>query len=311
MIERDFKVVDVKEIPPVARLYVARRRNDPDRGVEFIDAVDPGVARKLKWIIMVSTQFGCPVGCSMCDVGSIRYRGNLNLNELLFQIRTVFSAHPEIDASTVEKIKLHFARMGEPSLNPAVTRCIEHLARTSRLTGLVPSISTVAPACPVARDFFEELFRIKERYFREGRFQLQFSVHSTDAAARRALIPVRKWNLEDIANVGKKWWRPGDRKVTLNFALAKGVPFDPDVLGRIFDPERFLIKFTPVHPTRRADENGLTENWFVTPPRVARLASEMERRSFSVIVNPPWPEETRGAVSCGQLAACGQEALTC
>jgi len=192
--------------------------------------------------------------------------------------------------------------MGEPSLNHAVLETLSHLGRTGGMPGLMPSISSVAPRCPQSNTFFDRLIGIKNEFFAGGMFQLQFSVHSTDEDARRVLVPIRKWTLEDIAAFGPRWWRAGDRKLTLNFALSESVPFDPDAVERLYSPEMFLLKFTPIHPTRRADENKLTLSWFEAPERVAKLTDELKRRGYHCIVNPTWPEEVYGAVSCGQLA---------
>ncbi|MFH2203557.1 MAG: radical SAM protein [Elusimicrobiota bacterium] len=304
---RSIEIETRRDVPGVGTLYLARRRGDPGRQIEFIEATDPGTPRSDKWILMISTQFGCAVSCAMCDAGAAGYHGNLTLPELRDQILTVFDARPETAAGEVKKLKLHFARMGEPSFNPEVLRCIEELGSEGRLPGLVPSISSVAPSCRGTLDFFEELFRLKERWFSGGRFQLQFSVHSTDEAARRALIPIRKWDLEDIAAVGRRWYREGDRRVTLNFALSREAPCDPAIVARLFSPRSFLIKFTPIHPTARADSSGLTANWYQAPERITSLTSELERRGYQVIVNAPWPEEILSHASCGQLARAAAE----
>lgn len=298
--------IDTLSVVPGAGVYVARRELDPDRWFEFVDASEPGVPRIEKWVIMISTQFGCSVGCSMCDVGGVEYRGNLSVREMLTQLRTVLSAHPEIDPSKVGKLKLHFARMGEPSLNPAVVDTLAHLARAKTLPGLLPSVSTVAPNCSVAEDFFARLYKIKEKHFGGGRFQLQFSVHSTDEDVRGKLIPVLKWSLERIADFGPRWRSPGDRKLTLNFALPDQVPFDPAVLDKIFSPEHFLVKFTPVHPTDSAARNGLSGMWYEPSERIVGLSADLRSRGFEVILNPPWPEELKGGASCGQLATAAR-----
>lgn len=295
-------VRSVREIPNIATLFSASRGDDSAMCFEFIDAVDPGTPRSSKWVIMVSTQFGCAVGCRMCDAGASGYRGNLTQKELDFQIQTVLSRHPEIPWASVPKIKVHFARMGEPSFNPAVLDCLEDLGKRADLPGLMPSISSVAPECAVSRNFFTRLLEVKNRLFSVGRFQLQFSIHSTDSEARAALIPIRKWSFDQIAEFGARWHRSGDRLITLNFALAEDMPCDPDVVKEYFSPQQFLVKFTPIHPTQRAARNHLTWSWYEPPPRISELKNAFEERDFQVIVNPPWPEEVGGEVSCGQLS---------
>ncbi len=300
-------VESVKHIQGFSDLYLASRPHDSSCRVEFIDAVDPPATKQEKWVITISSQFGCVVGCTMCDAGTVPYKGNLTVQELLWQIRTVIAANPDVRPAQVPKIKLHFARMGDPSLNPAVAECLDHLGKEGLLPGLLPSLSTVAPQCGVSHKNLLKWMDHKNSYFTGGRFQLQFSIHSTDEGYRKVHIPVKKWRMTDIAEFGKLWFRPGDRKITLNFALADAAPFDPQVLAGIFSPERFLVKFTPVHPSNRADSAGLTKRWVETPSRLLGLSAELERLGFSVIVNPTWPEEVQGKVSCGQLAAIVEE----
>jgi len=297
-----FNIGAVKDVPGFGTLYSAWRRGEPDKWFEFLDCIDPPTPRSRKWIVMVSSQFGCAIGCRFCDAGYFGYRGNLSVEEILGQVRFVLSAHPEIEAATVPKLKVHVARMGEPTLNEAVLQVLESLGRSGDLPGLLPSISTMAPRCDLSRRFLDDLAKIKDTHFGEGRFQLQFSLHSTDEEARHALIPVRKWDLEEIAAFGERWFKPGDRLVTLNVALSDDIPFAPEVAARIFSPERFLFKFTAVHNTRRGNMNALTKLWCDAPERIAQLAADLERRGFRTIVDPGWPEEARAGLSCGQLA---------
>jgi 23S rRNA (adenine2503-C2)-methyltransferase len=60
-----------------------------------------------------------------------------------------------------------------------------------------------------------------------------------------------------IARYGESFCAPGDRRVTLNFALARDVPLSPTVIADYFDPEIFLIKITPVNPTVGVVQNGI------------------------------------------------------
>ena len=61
-----------------------------------------------------------------------------------------------------------------------------------------------------------------------------------------------------MAAYGERFFAPGDRKITLNFAPARGLPLEPERLQAHFSPERFLVKLTPINPTRTAARAGLT-----------------------------------------------------
>ncbi len=295
------KVISRRSAGALGGLYLGSFRDDPARLAEFVDTVEPGVAKALKWVLMISTQFGCAVGCRMCDAGALGYGGNLDADEMLAQVRQVLADNPGLDAAVHPKLKIHFARMGEPSLNPEVLKALRNLAFELPGNGLLPSLSTVAPQTPAVAPFFENLLRLKDSLYGGGRFQLQFSVHSTDAALRRRIVPIRTWSLEEIAVYGERWVRPGDRKVTLNFAPSGGEDLDPAVLGRVFDPARFLIKLTPVNPTRAADASGATFVWSRPPAALQRVVGRLQARGFETIVSPSLPEEIQAETSCGQL----------
>ena len=232
----------VRRVGDIAGLYSAFRRGDPSRSLEFIDALDPGVPRAKKWVIMVSTQFGCPVGCAICDAGDRPYRGNVSGEEILEQVRRVLAAHPEQDPARVPKLKVHFARMGEPSFNEGVLEALSALGGGGRLPGLLPSVSSVAPRCARSAAFFETLRAVKDRWFRDGMFQLQFSVHSTDDEARRALVPIRTWSLEEMAEFGRRCALQLEEKIlelgAQNVAGFIAEPFQ-GAGGMIFPPESY------------------------------------------------------------------------
>ncbi|MCP4606695.1 MAG: radical SAM protein [Proteobacteria bacterium] len=236
----------------LARVFVAAL--DDKSKIEFVESVQPPFSREEKWVLIVSTLKGCPVGCLFCDAGH-EYRGKLSKEEILAQIEHLILRRYPDGHVPVPKLKIQFARMGEPALNPAVLEVLEELPRRFDLPGLIPSISTVAP---IGQDrFFKELTRIKRERFSGGRFQMQFSVHSTDEKARRKLVPIQTLSLGQMAALGDSFFEPGDRKVTLNFAAASGLPLEPDKLTPLFSPDRFLIKLTPINPTLAAGRSGI------------------------------------------------------
>jgi 23S rRNA (adenine2503-C2)-methyltransferase len=289
----------------LAYVYMLQFGDDPRHLVETVDSIDPRYPRSDKAVIIISTQFGCPVGCLMCDAGG-QFAGNLTAEQMLAQVRFVSARRPENLAS--RKLKVHFARMGEPALNPAVLEALERLPSELPTPHLLPCISTVAPRG--ARAFFAELLQIKERLY-DGRFQLQFSINTTDEARRRELIPTPHLELRAIAELAGAFCKHADdRKVVLNFALGRDFPLDADLLARRFDPARFMVKLTPINPTEQARRSGLTTTLSAADPASAdALAQRLRRRGFDTVVSIGEAEETDIGSNCGQLVRARLETL--
>jgi 23S rRNA (adenine2503-C2)-methyltransferase len=173
----------------------------------------------------------------------------------------------------------------------------------------MPSISTIAPAG--TEKFFADLLAVKRQLYSTGSFQLQFSLHTTDPVIRRTIVPVKTWSMDEIALYGKEFYAPGDRKITLNFALAKGSPLSPDVLLTHFDPNVFLIKMTPLNPTYRARENGLESH--IDPgsrTQADSLANSIRSAGYDVIVSIGEQEENRIGSNCGQYLKAHQNSVS-
>ena len=66
--------------------------------------------------------------------------------EILSQIDFLVRQRFPDGAIPCKQFKIQFARMGEPALNPAVLEVLERLPDLYQAPGLIPSISTVAPA---------------------------------------------------------------------------------------------------------------------------------------------------------------------
>jgi 23S rRNA (adenine2503-C2)-methyltransferase len=142
---------------------------------------------------------------------------------------------------------------------------------------------------------------VKNRLYHNGRFQFQYSIHTTDVTLRDKLIPVRKWSFADMAAYGGRFYRSGDRKITLNFALAEGMPVEPDVMLRYFDPERYLVKITPVNPTCHAVQNGLSTHIDPYRPDTGQaVAQSLTEAGYDVIVSIGEVQENEIGSNCGQ-----------
>ena len=285
----------------LARVFVAE--TDGGSRVELVESVQPPRPREEKWVLIVSTQKGCPIGCPICDAGR-EYEGKLTADEILAQVDFLVRRRYPDGRVPASRLKVQLARMGEPALNDAVIEALARLPATVDAPGLMACVSTVAPAG--RGRFFGELASIKNRSYSGGRFQMQLSVHTTDDAARRRLIPVRTLPLSELAALGERFFAPGDRKLTLNFAPAVGMPLDPDALAPLFDPGKFAVKLTPINPTRAALASGL--RGVIDPlddARCTEVVAEFERRGFEVILSIGDLRENAIGSNCGMYAGMG------
>ena len=291
------RVVAKTEKSDIATVYLADMGDK--RFVEFVESVQPPIPREEKWVIILSMLYGCPVGCSMCDAGGW-YEGKLSKEDIFSQIDyLVHLVFPE-KVIPVKKFKIQFARMGEPSFNENVLDVLEELPRSYDAPGLLPSLSTIAPEH--TDPFFNRLLEIKQEVYPAGKFQLQFSIHTTDYPLRDRLIPVKKWDFKKISEYGEKFYTPGDRKITLNFAFEADSPLQTDVLLRFFNPSIFLIKLTPLNPTlkviKNKMENGIKDEIQANSLEVVR---SLKRAGYEVIVSIGELEENKIGSNCGQL----------
>ncbi len=281
----------------LAILYIAQEDN---KFFEFVESLQPPVPRDKKWVLILSTMYGCPVKCSMCDAGTY-YHGKISYDVMYKQIDYMVSKRYPDRTIPAEKFKVQFARMGEPALNPDVLEVMRKLPDLYNAPGLMPCISTIAPNN--ADKFMDEMLEIKKELYSNGHFQLQFSIHSTDEDVRREVIPYKIWTLEEVATYGEAFWKKGDRKITLNFAAEKGNPLDPDKLLEVYDPKKFFIKITPINPTEKAKAHSLQS---MISPETGEFAKEkiraIEDKGFDVLLSIGELEENHIGSNCGQHA---------
>ena len=190
--------------------------------------------------------------------------------------------------------------MGEPSLNKNVLEVLKLLPEKYEAPGLMPCVSTIAPNN--SDGFLDELIEIKNQLYPNGNFQLQFSIHSTDQEEREKWMTENIWNLGEIAKFGEKWYKKGDRKITLNFAVAEDSKINPEIVAHIFDPEKYWIKLTPINPTNKAIDNKLQSGITVENTEIFPLVKEFRKLGFSAAISIGEWEENDIGTNCGQFA---------
>jgi len=287
------KIIAKTEESSIATVYIGLTNEQSE--VEFVESLQPPIPLIEKWVLIVSTMKGCPVGCKFCDAGSY-YEGKLSKEEIIEQIDYLIRTRFHDGNVPVKKFKIQFARMGDPAFNMAVTDVLRELPNLYNIPGFLPSISTIAPKG--TDDFFSELLSVKRGLY-TGSFQLQFSIHSTNLEQRDWLIPVKKWSFADIASYSEEFYSKGDKKISLNFALSESSIIETDVLKSYFSPDIFLIKVTPVNPTIVSEMNKI-ETLIKPDNGNIEIIDQLRNAGYQVIVSIGEWEENRIGSNCGQ-----------
>jgi len=257
-----------------------------------------------KWVITISTQHGCSMGCEFCDVPLVGKGTNVTLRDLQQQILTSIDLHPEI--TWTQRLNVHFARMGEPTFNIDVLRCAEWLhAMYHRTHAPHPVVSTMMPKHnPDLYEFLNKWMRIKSHMY-HGNAGLQLSINSTCQDERRKMFNGNEMSLIKIVALMNRCERPKGRKITLNFAVA-GYEIDAKWLAALFDPEYYICKLTPMHKTIRAEKNNIrTGGDFTDYYPYRKHEEELKAEGFDVLVFLASEAEDLGRITCGNALLSG------
>ena len=268
-----------------------------------------------KWVVTVSTQYGCPMSCTFCDVPKLGFHGNATFDDMKAQLYNAIGLFPNVHYT--ERLNLHFARMGDPIYNEDVLRLGEwlyvHKRQIAKDTGL--SIEVIHPVlttcCPKAVSKLEsrllEWCRIKNEVY-NGQAGLQLSINTTSDAQRDATYLGKQSKLEDIARICDKMPDPVGRKYCLNFAYATGNEVDGEKLRKWFDPSRFMCKITPIHNNNACREHGIsTVGGYESYMPYREPEEAMKSAGFDVLIFVPSLDEEHGLVTCGNLILGGSK----
>lgn len=256
---------------------------------------------KDKWVATISTQKGCPMRCSFCDVPLFGYHGNCDYEDLKYQIKTIIENE---DIRYTERFNVHFARMGEPTFNKEVLRFsydLRDIIKEFELQALTihPVISTMLPKSNKNLiPFLLEWCNIKNNIYK-GEAGLQFSINSTDNIQRDMLFQGRSLYLEDISHIGKLLPIPVGRKYTLNFPVTKETILNPLDLSKLFDKDKFIVKITPIHETKTALSNNFDIDGYSNYNVYRKFEEPLLNEGWEVIVFVPSIEEDSDRITCG------------
>jgi 23S rRNA (adenine2503-C2)-methyltransferase len=229
--------------------------------------------------ICLSSQSGCPLTCTFCATGQMRFGRNLTVSEILDQALHFRRIEP-VDHCV-------FMGMGEPMLNlDAVVegaRLLTDLGITHRRT----TISTVG-WLPGLRRFVDEV---------EEPIRLALSLHAAEPALRSELMPVNdRYPLEDVVRECRRYVELRGRKVFVEYVMLAGVNDRVEQaaqLARLLDPKAFKVNLIPYNPTGAFAGSSRAA--------IAAFKAVLDRAGLASTVRLTRGRDIEAA--CGQLAA--------
>jgi 23S rRNA (adenine2503-C2)-methyltransferase len=239
--------------------------------------------------ICVSSQSGCPLTCTFCATGQMKFARNLTASEIVDQalhFRRLESA-PQGVTNCV------FMGMGEPMLNldNVLAACerlpdigIGHRHTAISTVGWIPGIERLAE--------------------QDMPLRLALSLHAADDALRSQLMPVNdRYPLRDVIDACRAFYERKRRRVFIEYVMLAGVNdrYEQALsLARALAPRRegersiFKVNLIPYNPTDSPYDGSSRAS--IAAFRDALVANDI----------PATIRLTRGQdidAACGQLAA--------
>jgi 23S rRNA (adenine2503-C2)-methyltransferase len=184
--------------------------------------------------VCVSSQSGCPLTCTFCATGTMKFGRNLSAPEILDQVLHFRRIEP-VD-------HLVFMGMGEPGFNmenvlEAARRLpdvgITHRRTTVSTVGWLPGIRLLTES--------------------EMPLRLAFSLHAPDDALRSQIMPVNeRYPLAEVLDACEAYYARRRRRVFIEYVMLAGIndSYAQAVqLARLLDPRVYKVNLIPYNPT--------------------------------------------------------------
>jgi 23S rRNA (adenine2503-C2)-methyltransferase len=239
--------------------------------------------------ICLSSQSGCPLTCTFCATGQMRFARNLSAGEIVDQ--ALHFRRLEGDATPIGNCV--FMGMGEPMLNldNVLAACerlpdlgIGHRHIAISTVGWIPGIDSLAE--------------------QQMPLRLALSLHAADEALRSELMPVNeRYPLSDVIEACRAFYERKRRRVFVEYVMLRGVNDRYEqalALARLLAGARsgersiFKVNLIPYNPTSSPYEGS-------TRASIAAFRDALLARGIPATVRL-----TRGRdidAACGQLAA--------
>ena len=282
---------DLDEHVPFSSLTLEREAHARDGTVKALFRTHDG--RPVEAVLMryrdgrrsvcLSSQSGCPLTCTFCATGAMRFGRNLTAGEILDQALH-FRRMEQVNHAV-------FMGMGEPLMNlDAVLeacRRLPDIGITHRRTG----ISTVGWIPGI-----ERLTRTRVPV------RLALSLHAPEDALRSQIMPVNKrYPLADVLAACRRHYERKRRRVFVEYVMLAGVNDRVEqarTLADLLDPRAFKVNLIPFNPPGSSYRGS-------SRAAIAAFRSALEHRGVEATVRLTRGQDIDAA--CGQLAVRASE----
>ena len=245
----------------------------------------------LKYVVCVSSQVGCAMGCEFCATGRMGFRRDLAAWEIVDQVIKIRDDSPHPVRSVV------FMGMGEPMLNyDRVIQAARILTESCGMAigGKAITIST-AGVVPGIR-----------RFTAEGHiYRLVVSLNSADPLQRLELMPVEKaYPMPELLSAMREYHEATGRRIVLAWTMIAGVN------TRVEDAE-MLAGLTRGLPIKLdlIEVNDPTGRFKPPSPEELRVFRDALTAKLGVPVGRRYSGGADIAAACGMLAGAESRRL--
>jgi 23S rRNA (adenine2503-C2)-methyltransferase len=229
--------------------------------------------------VCLSSQSGCPLTCTFCATGAMRFGRNLSAAEILDQA-LYFRRMGAVNHAV-------FMGMGEPMMNLdavlGACRRLPDVGITHRRTGVstvgwIPGIERLTREAPPLR--------------------LALSLHAPEDRLRSQIMPVNeRYPLADVIAACRRHYERKRRRVFVEYVMLAGVNDRVEqarALAQLLDRKAFKVNLIPFNPTGSSYEGS-------SRAAIHAFRAALERDGLEATIRL-----TRGRdidAACGQLAA--------
>jgi 23S rRNA (adenine2503-C2)-methyltransferase len=239
--------------------------------------------------LCISSQAGCPLGCTFCATGQFGFERHLEPGEIMAQVAYAQAFLRQIGMPGVPDhlTNVVFMGMGEPLVN--YDRVREALRRMIEVMGLSARSITVSTVgiVPGMRRLADEPWPVS----------LAVSLHAADDDLRSSLVPInRRYPLKELEAAAASYFEKKRRRLSIEWTMMDGVNDTSDQAGKLAAIARRLrahVNLIALNPT------PLTEHRASTGTAIHTFARELRRQGANVTIR-----DTRGRsidAACGQL----------